>query len=163
MVGPRLLLTDARRVVDGSAAFLKYLFTRDRVDIGLAQLSAASASAVRGGENRYDVTIANARSQARDVTVCLDIYAMDPPKDADGHYAYFLKRVPVPGRGSTHVEIHYDWLTRARFRVNNVPSAPDDLWRGTFDRPARYSVHAILLDPSGHRLDFVTVYQQLTP
>jgi hypothetical protein len=162
MVGPRLLLHDARRVVDGSAALLKYLFTRDRVDIGLAQLSTASAAAARGGENRYDVTITNARPQASDVTLSLDIYAVDPPPNADGHYAYFVKRLNVPPRASTHVEIHYDWLTNAGFLVHSLPSPPDHLWRGTLDRPAWYSVNAILLDPGGKRLDLVTVYQQLT-
>jgi hypothetical protein len=162
MVGPRLLLNDARRMVDGFAALLKYLFTSDPVDLGLAQLSAESTSAVRGGENRYDVTITNARPQAGDVTLSLDIYAVDPPTGADGHYAYFVKRLNVPPRASTHVEIHYDWLTTAGFLVHNLPSPPDHLWRGTLDRPARYSVNAILLDPGGKRLDFVTVYQQLT-
>ena len=162
MVGPRQLLNDARRVVDGSAALLKYLFTSDPVDLGLAQLSAESTAAVRGGRNRYDVTIASARSEPSDVTLCIDIYALDPSTADDGHYAYLCKRVTVPARASTHVEVHYDWLTTAGFRVNNVPARPDDLWRGTLDRPARYAVHAVLLDPSGNRLDLVTVYQRLT-
>ena len=39
----------------------------------------------------------------------------------------------------------------------------DDLWRGALDRSTRYSVSAVLLDPSGNRLELLTVYQELTP
>ena len=162
MKGARLL-HDLRRIVEDSAAFLKYLLTRDLVEIGLGQLSAESTVAVRGGPNRYLVTIASVASEPRDVTLAIDIYAADSPTHPGGHYAHFSKRLKAQPRASTHVEVQYDWRTGAGFLVNDMPSPPDDLWRGTLDRSANYSLNAILLDTSGNRLELLTVYQHLTP
>jgi hypothetical protein len=159
----RRLLSDIRRTVAGSAAFLKYLLTRDIIEIGLGQLSADSTVAVRGRQNRYLITISNARTESRDVMLAIDIYAVDAPTHPGGHYAHFSKRLKARPRASTHVDVHYDWLTEARFGVGDMTSRPDDLWRGTLDRSTRYSVNAVLLDPGGRRLELLTVYQELTP
>ncbi|PYO58543.1 MAG: hypothetical protein DMD83_03485 [Candidatus Rokuibacteriota bacterium] len=159
----RRLLNDLRRIAQGFVGFLEYLLSRDLVEIGLGQLSAESAVAVRGRQNRYLVTISNARTEPRDVTLAIDIYAIDSPTHPGGHYAHFAKRLKAQPRASAQVEIRYDWLTRASFLVGDMPSRPDDLWRGTIERSARYSVNAILLDPDGNRLELLTVYQELTP
>jgi len=159
----RQLLSDLERIVEGFAAFLKYLLSRDVVEIGLGQLSAESTVAVPGRQNRYLVTISNARTEPRDVTLAIDIYAIDSPTNPGGHYAHFSKRLKAQPRASTQVEVEYDWFTTAGFLVDDMPSPPDDLRRGTLDRSAHYSVNAILLDPSGNRLELLTVYQELTP
>ena len=65
----RRLLNDLRRIAQGFVGFLEYLLSRDLVEIGLGQLSAESAVAVRGRQNRYLVTISNARIEPRDVTL----------------------------------------------------------------------------------------------
>jgi len=158
----RRVLSDLRRIVGGSVTFVECLCTRDSVEVGLGQLSAGSTVAVRGQQNRYVVTISNARIDPRDVTLVIDIYAVDSPGHPAGHYAYFSKRLKAPSRGSTEVEVQYDWLTRASFVMDEMASQPDDFWKGTFDRSAHYSVNAVLLDPRGNRLDLVTVYQELT-
>ena len=75
----RRLLNDLRRIAQGFVGFLEYLLSRDLVEIGLGQLSAESAVAVRGRQNRYLVTISNARIEPRDVTLVIDIYAVDSP------------------------------------------------------------------------------------
>ena len=157
------LLHDVRRIGEDSAAFLTYLLTRDHVEIGLGQLSAESTVAVRGGSNRYLVTVASVASEPRDVTLAIDIYAADSPTHPAGHYAHFSKRLNARPRGSTPVEVRYDWRAGAGFLVNDILSPPDDLWRGTLDRAANYALNAILLDPSGTRLELLTVYQHLTP
>jgi hypothetical protein len=157
------LLRDLRRIVGGFAAFLKYLVTRDRVEIGLGQLSAESSVATRGVPNRYFVTIASARGEPMDVTLAIDIHAVDSPTRGDGHYAYFARRLKARPHASTFVEARYDWLTGADFLLGGTPSAPDDFWRGTLDRFARYSVNAVLLDPHGDPLEVLTVYQELAP
>jgi hypothetical protein len=159
----RRLLNDLQRIAQGSVGFLKYLLSRDLVEIGLGQLSAESTVAVRGRQSRYLVTISNARTEPRDVTLAIDIYAIDSPTHPGGHYAHFSKRLTAQPRASTQVDIRYDWLTRASFLVGDMPSPPDDLWRGTLDRSAHYSVNAILLDPDGNRVELLTVYQDLTP
>ena len=163
MVRLRRLLSDIRRTVAGVIAFFQHLLTRNIVEIGLGQLSAESIVAVRGRQNRYLVTISNARTEPRDVTLTIDIYAVDPLTHPADHYAHFSKRLKARPRASTPVEVQYDWLTRAGFVVGDMWSPADDLWRGGLDRSTHYSVNAILLDPSGNRLELLTVYQELTP
>jgi hypothetical protein len=157
------LLRDLRRIAGGFALFLEYLVTTERVEIGLGQFSAESSVAARGIPNQYLVTISSARSEPMDVTLVIDIYAVDSPPRTDGHYAYFAKRLKARPRASTLVEARYDWLARAGFLLDGTPLAPDDFWRGTLDRSARYSVNAFLLDPHGDRLEVLTVYQELAP
>lgn len=159
----RRLLSDIRRTVAGVIAFLRHLLTGTTIEVGLGQLSAESTVAVRGRQNRYRVTISNARREPRDVTLAIDIYAVDPPVHPAGHYAHFSKRLKARPLASTPVEIQYDWLTDAGFVVSEMRSQADDLWRGTLDRSTHYSVNALLLDPSGNRLELLTVYQELTP
>ena len=158
----RPLLSDIRRTIAGAIAFLQHLLTAHIVEISLGQLSAESAVAVRGRQNRYLVTICNARTEPRDLTLAIHIYAVDPPTHPTGHYAHFSKRLKARPRASTPVEVQYDWLTDAGFVVGEMRSPADDLWRGALDRSTRYSVNAILLDSSGNRLELLTVYQELT-
>jgi hypothetical protein len=159
----RRALSDLRRIAGGSITFVECLCTRDLVEVGLGQLSAGSTLAVRRQQNRYAVTISNARVDPLEVTLVIDIYAVDSPGHPVGHYAYFSKRLKAPAHASTEVAVQYDWLTRASFVVDEKASAPDDFWRGTLDLSARYSVNAVLLDPRRNRLDLVTVYQELMP
>jgi hypothetical protein len=159
----RRLLSDIRRTVAGVIAFLQHLVTGHNVEIGLGQLSAESTVAVRGRQNRYRVTISNTRTEPRDLTLAIDIYAVDPSTQPAGHYAHFSKRLKARPRASTPVEVQYDWLTGAGFVVGDVRSPADDLWKGALDRSTHYAVNAILLDPSGKRLERLTVYQELTP
>ena len=157
------LLSDLRRIAGGFLAFFGHLLTGHRVEIGLGRLSAHSTVAARGRQSRYLVTISNARIEPRDVTLVIDIDAGDPPIHTDRHYSHFSKRLTAPPRVSLPVEIRYDWRTNAYFMVDDLPLPPDDLWRGPLDRSGRYSVNAILLDPSGTRLEHLTVYQTLSP
>jgi len=157
------LLRDLGRIIGGSVAFLTYLLTRDRVEVALGQLSAESTVAVRGRPNRYLVTIASVANEPRDVTLVIDIYALDSPAQPGGQYAYFSRRLTARPRGSTRVDIQYDWRTAAGFLVEATSYPPDDLRRGTLDRPARHAVNAVLLDPGGKRLERLTVYQELAP
>jgi hypothetical protein len=157
----RRLLSDIGRTVAGFIAFLQHLLINDIVEIGLGQLSAESTVAVRGHQNRYFLTISNARTEPRDVTLAIDIYAVDSPTHPTGHYAHFSKRLKARPRASTPVEVQYDWLTGAGFVVGDTRSPADDLWRGALDRSTHYSLNAILLDPSGNRLELLTVYQEL--
>jgi hypothetical protein len=159
----RRLLSDIRRTAAGAIAFLRHLLTGTTVEIGLGQLSAESTVAVRGRQNRYLVTISNARPEPRDVTLAIDIYAVDPPAHPAGHYAHFSKRLMARPLASTPVEVQYDWQTDAGFVVGKRRSPADDLWRGALDRSTHYSVNALLLDPSGNRLELLTVYQELAP
>jgi hypothetical protein len=157
----RRQLHDLRRVAAGPAAFVRYLVTRDPVDMGLAQLSAESTVATRGRQNRYLMTIASTRAEPQEVTLAIDIYTADSPTHPEGHYAYLVKHLKARPRASTKVEVTYDWHRQVDFLIDDRQSPPDDFWRGTLDRSTRYAVNAVLSDPSGIRLEVLTVYQEL--
>jgi hypothetical protein len=162
-VGLRRLRSDIRRTVGGVLAFLQHLLRGHIVEIGLGQLSAESTVAVRGRPNRYLVTISNARTEPRDLTLAIDIHAVDPPAHPAARYAHFSKRLTARPLASTAIEVQYDWLTDAGFVVGDVLFPADDLWTGALERSTRYSVNALLLDSSGAPLELLTVYQELAP
>src|SRR5215472_8715789 len=96
----RRALSDLPRIIEGVVTFVECLCTRDPGEVGLGQLSAGSTLAVRGQPNRYAVTISNGRIEPLDVTLVLDIYAVDSPGHPVGHYAYFAKLLKTPSRAS---------------------------------------------------------------
>ena len=151
---------DFRRITEDSVALFRYLLTRDAVDLGLGQLSAASGVAVRGQANRYAVNIASTRSKPVNVTLNVDIGAINGLPD--GQSAHFSKRLTALPGASTRVEIEYDWNTKAVFFVRDTPFPPDEIAAATLDVSARYAVTVTLVDSRGHRLDRLTVYQELT-
>lgn len=161
MLKVRRLLHDLRRMLAGIATFVHELGSGETATVGLGQFSAESSAAVRGGQNRYRVTVSSVAAEPRDVTLVIDIYAAESPNP--GHYAHFSKRLRARPRVSMPVEVDYDWATAARFVVSGLPLAPDDFWRGTLDRSSAYAVHALLLDGTGKRRELLTVYQQLMP
>jgi hypothetical protein len=165
VIGARLsrLLADLRRIVKGSLAFLGYLLSARLIEIGIGELSADSTAAVRGGQNRYLITICSAGTEPLDVTLVIDIHATDSPTGSGAHYARFSKHLTAAPRASTRVEVRYDWLTTACFVVDDLPFPPDDLSRGTLPPSVRYSVNATLIDPSGDHPEVLTVYQELAP
>jgi hypothetical protein len=153
---------DFRRITEDSVALFRYLLTRDAVDLGLGQLSAASGVAVRGQANRYAVNIASTRSEPVNVTLAIDIGAINAPALPDGQSAHVSKRLTALPGASTRVEIEYDWNTKAVFFVRDTPFPPDEIAAATLDVSARYAVTVTLVDSRGHRLDRLTVYQELT-
>ena len=154
---------DLGRLIEDSVAFLRCLLTTDPVELGLGQLSAASRVAVRGRSNRYVVTIASTRSEPVNVTLVIDIGAVDATPRFDGQYAHFSKHLKALPGVSTRVEIEYDWNARVAFLVDDTLFPPDEIGGATRDGSARYSVSATLLDARGNRLDLLTVYQELAP
>jgi hypothetical protein len=157
------LLSDLRKIAEGTVAWLRYASTEDSVTIGLGLLSAESPVAVRGRPNRYVVTVNNATTEGREVTLSLDIYPVEAPSHPDRHYVFFLKRLKAQARACTRVEVDYDWKTEATFVVDDTPSLPDNLWRGSLDQPTQYIVSAVLFDGDGQRLELITIYQRLAP
>jgi hypothetical protein len=159
----RRLAHDVRRMLEGVRTFFRHLAAREAVSVGFGQLSAESPVAVRGGRNRYRVTISNARTESRDVTLVIDIAAADPGAAPMPHYVHFSKRLAARPRASLPVDVDYDWATAATFSVGGMPLAPDALARGRCDAATAYAVNAVLLDSAGRRLERLTVYQRLAP
>jgi hypothetical protein len=158
------LLSDLRQIVGGFVAWLRYLVTADPVTLGLGQLSAESAVALRGRPNRYVVTITNASAEPEEVALTMDIYPLESPAHPDRHYAFFFRRLKARAQASTRIEIEYDWGSKASFVVDDdAPSLPDDLWRGSLDQATQYALSAVLLDRDGRRLELITIYQRLAP
>jgi hypothetical protein len=157
----RRLLEDGRRVAAGSAALVRCLLTRERVDLALGQFSTESTLAATGHPSRYLVLVANAGSTPRDVTLRIEIRRAGAPPMPDDFYACFSTHLKAAARASTPVALLYDWLVGAEFLAGDIPSPPDDFRRGTIAGSGRYAVSAALLDPAGAVLERLTVYQEL--
>src|SRR6266540_396565 len=156
----RLIGRDLRRVVRGSDAFLRYLRAKEDIEVGLGLFAAASNSAVIGQPNRYEVRVANASQDTQDVTLGVDIYAVDVPRHPEGHYGFFTKHLTVKSGTSSTIAIQYDWLTTICVLIDDVSSPPDFIWRGEAHRPQLYSVTAALFDTQQTQLDGLTIYQE---
>lgn len=161
-MGPSLVWRDFRRVVRGTAAFFRYLLSKERIDVGLGLFSAESSIVMRSQPSRYFVRIANMKTEAQDVKLTIDICSLSLPKDPKGHLGYFAKNLRVEPRRSTAIEVHYDWHKKACFVVEDLRSLPDEFWRGRCDLPQVFSVNALLFNSRGTQVDRLTVYQELT-
>jgi hypothetical protein len=157
-----LIGRDAQRVLREVDAFLRYLRSKEDVEVGLGLFAAASHVAVIGQPNRYEVRVASASRDSRDVMLVVDIYAVDLPRHPEGHYGWFTKHLSVKRGTSRTIAIEYDWLATPCVLIDDVPSPPDAIWRGQGHRPQLYSVTATLFDMQRTQLDSLTIYQELT-
>jgi hypothetical protein len=105
--------------------------------------------------------IANAGRQPRDLTLTIDIYAVNMSEPADGHYASLTKTLIVQPHAASTITIHYDWFAEACFRIDDDVSPPDGIWRGAIGTPQLYAVTALLDAGKGTQPDSLTVYQEL--
>ena len=161
-MGPSLVWRDLQRIVRGTAAFVQYLVSKENVGVAIGLFSAEAGIVVPGHPNRYFLRIANVTREAQDVKLTIDICSLNLPKDPKGHLGYFAKSLRVEPRRSTAIEVHYDWLKKACFIVEDLPSLPDEFWKGRCDLPQVFSVNALLFNSRGTQVDRLTVYQELT-
>jgi hypothetical protein len=110
---------------------------------------------------RYVVRIANVSENVWDVKLTVEISPLAPQIRPVGYYARFTKRLTVPPRRTTRIEVDYDWLTKVDFMLSDIASPPDEFRRGEVEVPMLYAVSASLSDPEGNGLDKLTVYQGL--
>jgi hypothetical protein len=153
---------DLRRILREADAFVRYLRAKEDIDVGLGLFTAASNIAVIGQPNRYEVRVASASRDSRDVMLVVDIYAVDLRGHPGGHYGLFTKHLSVKCGMSSTIAIEYDWLATACLLIDDVPSPPDAIWRGEGNRPQLCSVTATLFDIPQTQLDSLTIYQELT-
>ncbi len=153
---------DLRRIVRGADAFLRYLRSKEDIEVGLGLFAAASNIAVIGQPNWYEVRVVNISQDLRDVTLGIDIYAVNVPRHPEGHYGFFSKHLTMKCATASAIAVRYDWLTTACLLIDHVSSPPDAIWRGEANRPQLYSVTAALFDTQQTQLDGLTIYQELT-
>jgi hypothetical protein len=160
-MGPRQIWRDLCRTVQGAVAFVQYLRSRHTIDIALGVFEAASAAVVVGRPCRYVLRIANVSENVWDVKLTVEISPLAPQIRPAGYYARFTKRLTVPPRRTTRIEVDYDWLTKVDFMLSDIASPPDKFRRGEVEVPMLYAVSASLSDPEGNGLDKLTVYQEM--
>jgi hypothetical protein len=157
----RLLWRDLRRTARGSAAFWRYLVSKETVEVGLGVFSTESSHVVKGQPCHYFVRIANVSPEVQVISLIIDIHAAEVAPGQDGYYAYFTKHLKVEPRTAIAVEMHYDWLAKASFTLTGVPSPPDEFRVRGGSGPQWYAVTALLLGPLGARLDALSILQEL--
>jgi len=155
----RMVWQDLGRVIRGIGAFLRWLVSKQSIDIGLGIFSAESNVVVLGQPTKYFTRIANVMGEAQDVKLAICVAL---PKPQETRYAYFKKSLAVKPYSATAIEVEYDWLTKACFLIDGFSSSPDEFSNGEVDSPQLYSVTAILLDSKGSTVDRLTVFQELT-
>jgi hypothetical protein len=160
-MGSRLVWRDLRRTVQGIAVFVRYLRSRETVDIALGVFEAESSAVVVGRSCRYVIRIANVSEKAWDVTLTVEISLSAPATSAAQPSACFAKHCAILPQRATEIEFHYDWRTTAVFMVDQVASPPDECWMGQIKTLQLYSVSAILYDDTGKHLDKLDIYQEL--
>ena len=158
----RLIGQDLRRVVRATETFFRYLRAKEDIELSLGLFAAAAHSAIPGQLNQYRVRIANAGHDHRDVTLGIDICAVNAPRHSDGHYGSFSKYLGIAPRTASTITIQFDWLTEVRLLIDGISARPDSLWRGDVSLPQLYSVSAALFDTQGNLLNMLTIYQELT-
>jgi hypothetical protein len=160
-MGPGLVWQDLRRIVQGAFACLRYLRSRENIEIALGLFETASSVVVVGQPCRYLIHIANVSGKIWEVRLAVEVSPLAPQNHPAGHYAWFTKRITVPPHRTTRIEVDYDWLTKVDFMLGDVASPPDEFRKGEVDAPQLYAVSASLSDPAGNSLDKLTVYQEL--
>jgi hypothetical protein len=160
-MGPRLVWRDLRRAAHGAVAFVRYLRSRETIDIALGVFEAASSAVVTGQPCRYLIRIANVSETVWHVKLTVEISSCTPANAAAKPSASFTKHCTVLLHGATEIEFHYDWRTTAVFMVDKVASPPDECWVGEIKTLQLYSVSAILADETGKHLDKLDIYQEL--
>ena len=71
---------------------------------------------------RYVIRIANVSENVWDVKLTVEISPLAPQIRPAGHYARFTKRLTVPPRRTTRIEVDYDWLTKVDFMLSDIAS-----------------------------------------
>jgi hypothetical protein len=160
-MGSRLVWRDLRRTVQGIAVFVRYLRSRETVDIALGVFEAASSAVVVGQPCRYGIRITNVSEKAWDVTLTVEISSSAPANSPAQPSACFAKHCAILPRRATEIEFHYDWHTTAVFMVDQVASPPDEFRMGEIKTVRRYVMSAILSDHTGKHLDKLEIYQEL--
>ena len=155
-MGPRLIWRDLCRTVQGAVAFIRYVRSRDTIDIALGVFEAASAAVVVGQPCRYVIRIANVSEKVWDVKLTVEISSCTPANASAKPSASFTRHCTVLLHSATEIEFHYDWRTTTVFMVDKVASSPDEFRMGEIKTGQRYVVSAILCDHTGKHLDKLT-------
>lgn len=130
-------------------------------DAGIGTFAAASRMAGEQRENRYSIALACSAARARDVSLVIDVHAVDRAGTASRHVAYAVKRLRLAPCRPVHVDICFRWREAAAFRLQEVWQPADELWVGEPAPPGFVSVAAELRDTAGRALDHTVVYQEV--
>ncbi len=130
-------------------------------DAGIGTFAAASRTAGEHRGNRYSIALACAAAHAREVTLVLDVSAVDRAGATSSHVGYAVKRLRLSPGGPLHVDICFRWREAATFRFDGVWQPADELWVGEPATRGFVSVAADLRDATGRVLDRTVIYQEV--
>jgi len=155
-------IRDLRKVASGLFALIRYIILRDRVSFCISLFSSNSWVAKKGEVSRYEVIFANNTSKPVWVALLFDIYLKSNPIHPEGHYAFFKKHIYVRSRENQEIKISYDWEDSVIIDIDDIPTSPDDFWRGSCRIKGKYFVHASLLNGDSIAFDHLTLVQELS-
>jgi hypothetical protein len=160
-MGPRQLWGDLCRIAQGTVAFVRYLRSRETIDVALGMFEAASSAVVVSVPCRYRVRLVNVSEKVCDVKMAVEISSGTPAHSAAKPCARFAKQCSIPANCATEIEFHYDWGSAVMVTIDHVASPPDEFWLGEIKPQQRYRLSAILSDHTGKHLDQLVIYQEL--
>jgi hypothetical protein len=162
MVRLRQMGADLRRIIQGTAAFYRYLREPECIHLGLGLFSADTSTVALGERSRYCARLANVSGETHNVTTCIEFYTMNRLQHIEEHCGHLAKSFTMQAHTVAVLEVQYDWLAQAFFFLDGVPSLPDELWHIDVFPPLLCSVHALLLDSDGCCLEQLTIFQEVT-
>lgn len=155
-------IRDFKKIALGLLGLLRYLTSEDKISVCLSLFSSDSLTAKEGVVSHYKIVLANNALQPLCVSFMFDIYLRSNPIHPEGHYAFFKKRIYVRGKENQEIKISYDWEDSVIIDIDDIPTNPDDFWRGNFRIKGKYSVNVLLLNGESKSFDRLTLVQELS-
>jgi len=155
-------IRDFKKIAFGVLHLLRYLTSEDRISVCLSLFSSNSVVVKEGAVSHYEIVLANNALHPLCVIFLFDIYLRSNPTHPEGHYAFFKKNVYVRSRENQKIRISYNWEDSVVIDIDDIPTSPDDFWRGRCRIKGKYFVHVSLLNEESKSFDRLTLVQELS-
>jgi hypothetical protein len=135
---------------------LRHALERDDAETAITSLETDGTEAQAGRPVLYRAVLAHRGLAARWVALSFEIHAVADRSPA-GRHASLSTPVRIPGRGSSTVELRYDWREQALLSVDGIVLDEPALRRGPHTAPGAYLVTVVMTTPDGVSIEHQTV------